>query len=443
MSFFFQRAEVLPGEPVQAPDGTILKYHDRRPTSYFSVFGKIQFRRPYFHTAGKAGICPLDAELSLPPNCYSYLLVDWANYCAVNEAYNEAISVLERILGIRLSKQALETGVDMNALEVDSFYEQKPIVCAKDEGTIMVVQVDGKGVPMKREEGEVKPARLGKGEKRGIKKEAVVTAIYTIEPYERTPEDLLYALLPDLADDSANNKDSKLKRPVPVAKEVRATMDGKDVAFEYLTGKVDQREGNHIKQRVALTDGAGALQDRVIEYFPSFTLVLDIIHTAEYLWDAANAYLGEKHPERTQWVGTQLLEILSGRTEGVIATLEGILANRSLSKAREKLVRKAAGYYRGNLPYMQYDQYLRKGWPIGTGVVEGACGHLVKDRMEGSGMRWTKQGAQSVLDIRAARLNKDWDDYQQHYRIIQHHRLYGFESNPPPIVENNISEKAA
>jgi len=361
----------------------------------------------------------------------------------VNEAYDEAISVLDRILGMKLSKQALETGVDMNASEVDRFYKQKLMPQPEDEGEIMVVQVDGKGVPMKREEAGVKSARLGKGEKRGTKKEAVVTAIYTIAPYRRTPEDVLYALLPDLADDTAKNKDSKPKRPVPVGKEVRATMDGKDVAFEYLTGKVDQREGKHIKQRVALTDGAEPLQDRVKEHLPSYTLVLDIIHTAEYLWDAANAYLGEKHSERTNWVGTQLLEILSGKTEGVITTLEGILANTSLSKDREKSIRTAIGYYKRNLPYMQYDQYLRKGWPIGTGVVEGACGHLVKDRMEGAGMRWTKQGAQSILDLRATRMNKDWDDYQQHYRIIQHYRLYGYYSNPPPIVENNASDRAA
>ncbi len=369
--------------------------------------------------------------------------MDWANYCAVNEAYDEAISVLDRILGIKLSKQALETGVEMNASEVDSFYEQKPSPRPEDEGEIMVVQVDGKGVPMKREEAGVKSSRLGKGEKRGTKKEAVVTAIYTIEPYKRTPQDVLYALLPDLEEDTAKIKDSKPKRPVPVGKEVRATMDGKDAAFEYLTGKVDQREGKHIEQRVGLTDGAGPLQDRVIEHFPSYTLVLDVIHAAEYIWDAANAYLGEKHPERTNWVGTQLLEILSGRTEGVITTLESILENTSLSKVREKSIRTTIGYYKRNLPYMQYDQYLEKGWPIGTGVVEGACGHLVKDRMEGSGMRWTKQGAQSILDLRAARVNKDWDDYQHHYRIIQHHRLYGFASNPPPIVENNASDRAA
>ncbi len=236
--------------------------------------------------------------------------------------------------------------------------------------------------------------------------------------------------MPDLADDTAKIKDSKAKRPVPGGKEVRATMDGKDAAFEYLKGKVDQREGNHIKQRVALTDGDDALQ-------------IDIIHTYGYLWDAANAYLGEKDPERTNWVGTQLLEILSGKTDAVIATLESILENTSLSRAREKPIRTTIGYYKQNLPYMHYEQYMKKGWPIGTGVVEGACGHLVKDRMEGAGMQWKKQGAQSILDLRATRMNKDWEDYQYYYRKRQHFQLYGSDSNPPPIIENNTSERAA
>jgi hypothetical protein len=77
---------------------------------------------------------------------------------------------------------------------------------------------------------------------------------------------------------------------------------------------------------------------------------------------------------------------------------------------------------------MRYDQYLAQGWPIGTGVVEGACGHLVKDRMEQAGMRWSKDGAQAVLDLRAVRLNGDWDAYWQFHRQQQHQRLYGAAS---------------
>lgn len=336
-------------------------------------------------------------------------------------------------MGIGIAKQALETAVEQNAVDVDEYYEKKPTPQVEEEGSIMVIQVDGKGVPMKGKQAEERSSRLGKGEKRTKKKEAVSTVIYTIAPYKRTPEEVVEALVPELA--GQKGKKTKKKRPVPVGKEVRATMDGKDVAFAYLKRKVEQRESEHIKDRVALTDGAPPLQDKAIKGFPSYTLVLDIIHATEYLWDAANAVYGEKHPKRIGWVSNELLQILSGETEQVIETLEGLIQEGSLSKSRKKAVKTTIGYYKRNLPYMQYDQYLANGWPIGTGIVEGACGHLVKDRMERSGMRWTKQGAQSILDLRATRMNKDWDNYQDFYRRCEHHRLYGSKSDPPSITE--------
>ena len=107
--FFVERASVRPSEPVYAADETELEYVDKRPTTYFSVFGKIRFRRHYFHALGHKGVCPLDAELSLPPRCYSDLLRDWVEHSATNESYTESLRGLNRILGISVSKQALET----------------------------------------------------------------------------------------------------------------------------------------------------------------------------------------------------------------------------------------------------------------------------------------------------------------------------------------------
>ena len=98
--FFVQRAAVRPQEPVYAPDGTRLTYQNKRPTTYFSVFGKIQFLRHYFHAPGQKGSCPLDAELSLPPHCYSDLLRDWAEFCTTDESYDESNRVLKRILAL-------------------------------------------------------------------------------------------------------------------------------------------------------------------------------------------------------------------------------------------------------------------------------------------------------------------------------------------------------
>ena len=153
--------------------------------------------------------------------------------------------------------------------------------------------------------------------------------------------------------------------------------------------------------------------------------------------------MGETHPQRTTWVGEQLLEILSGRTSGVIQTLENLAQDASLSIAQRETLNTTIGYYRRNLPYMRYDQYLTQGWPIATGVVEGTCGHLVKDRMERSGMRWTQQGAQAILDLRSVRVNDDWDEYQHFHRRRQHQRLYGSWPAAPPLAETLVLAQAA
>lgn len=443
--FFIRRATVRPSEPLYAADGTLLSYHSLRQTTYFSVFGKVQFPRHYFYTSGHEGICPLDAELGLPPRCYSDLLRDWAEYCTTNESYDESLHVLKRILGLSISKQALETGVQEDAVDVEAFYEQKDVPPRESEGSILVVQADGKGVPMVRSEPASPPARRGKGEKRTKKKEAVLTAIYTIEPYRRTPQDIVDALLRDMTGDEEAEaiSASRPQRPKPVGKEVRATLDGKKVAFERLVRRMAQRDGEHIRHRVALTDGAEALQNQVADKFSDFTLILDIIHGSEYLWEAGTAVLGETHPQRTAWVGEQLWQVLSGQTTTVIQILESLAQDPTLSSAQRKALHTTIGYYQRNGPYMHYDEYLAQGWPIGTGVVEGACGHLVKDRMEQSGMHWTKGGAQAILDLRAVRVNEDWDDYQELRRRRQHQRLYGVQSTAPPATEMLVLQEAA
>ena len=440
--FFVLRAAKRPQEPVKAADGTRLRYHSMRQTTYYSVFGKLQFRRHYYYAPGHEGLCPLDAELSLPPRCYSDLLRDWAEYCITDESYGESMRVIERILGLSISMQALETGVREDAADVDVFYEHKVIPPPDDEGSILVIQADGKGVPMVRDEPAHPPARRGKGEKRTKKKEAVVTAIYTIAPYHRTPEQVVAALMRESAADKASQEGttpSRSQRPTPMGKEVRATLKGKDVAVERLARRVAQREGEHVQHRVALTDGAEALQKRVLEKCPAFVLVLDIIHASEYLWDAANALLGETHPERNAWVREQLLQMLSGKTANVIQTLQELSQDPSLSPVQRQTLHTTIGYYQRNLPHMRYDQYLARGWPIGTGVVEGACGHLIKDRFEQSGMRWTPVGAQPLLDLRAVRINDDWDAYHDFRR----QRLYGARGMASPSTESIVLEMAA
>jgi hypothetical protein len=436
--FFVTRAAVRPAGPVLAPDGTPLRYHEQRSTTYYSVFGKVRFGRHYFTAPGQAGCCPLDAALSLPARSYSALLSEWGAYGATDASYRQSQTVIERILGVSLSVQALEASVVEAAGEVPAFYDQpaEPPAPAPD-ATILVVQADGKGVPMVQPSPAAPSVRLGKGQKRGKKKEAVVTGLYTIAPYRRAPQAVVAALLhdPDGPQVSA--------RPAPIEKELHATLEGKTLAMRHLVDRVARRQGPHIQHRVALSDGAEALQQQLVTHLPQHTLVLDIIHATAYLWDTANALLGETHPHRTVWVRHYLEPLVAGQADAVITALEEEANDPSWTAAQRQAVRRTVGYYRRNRPYMRYDEYLAQGWPIGTGVIEGACRHLVKDRMEQSGMRWTKAGAQAVLNLRAVRLNEHWDRYWQFQRQQQHRHLYGSSAPVPEGVESQALQWAA
>jgi hypothetical protein len=303
--------------------------------------------------------------------------------------------------------------------------------------TILVVPADGKGVPMVQPPTQAPSVRLAKGQKRTKKKEAVVTGLYTIVPHPRTPQDVVAALLQDA------DRPEPSARPQPVDKELQATLEGKAVAMSRLAPRVAQREGPHIQQRVALTDGAEALQQQLVSHFPAHALVLDIIHATEYLWDMDNALLGETHPQRPAWVRAYLQPLLAGQTDAVITALEAEGKDPASTGTQRQAVHRTVGYYRRNRPYMHYDESLARGWPIGTGVVEGACRPLVKDRLEQSGMRWTTDGAQAVLDLRAVRLNGHWDRYWPFHRHQQHQRWYGGSAPAPALAEARALEWAA
>ena len=435
--FFVTRAAERPAPPVRA-DGTPCPYHDCRPITYYSIFGKLRFARHYFSTPGVGGSCPLDATLSLPERCYSDLLREWAAFDATDASYRETQTGLERILGHHLSLQAIETNVLADALDVPAFYAQPPVPDTPlPLGSILVVQADGKGVPQVQALATAARERLGKGEKRSKKKEAVVTTVYTIAPYRRTPQDVVAALLHE---EPAAELPT---RPRPVEKEVHATLEGKAVALTRLQHRASQRLGAQIQGRVALTDGAEALQTQLQAHFPEYTLVLDIIHASEYLWQVANALLGERHPDRSAWMRTRLEQVLSGARDHVSAELEQLAEAPGVTEPQRKAVATTVGYYRRNAAFMHYDEYLARRWPIGTGVVEGACGHLVKDRMEQAGMRWTVAGAQAVLDLRAVRLNGDWDAYWQYHRQQQHQRRYGTARSVPELAEAQVLKQAA
>ena len=131
------------------------------------------------------------------------------------------------------------------------------------------------------------------------------------------------------------------------------------------------------------------------------TIVLDFIHVSEYVWKAGRALHGEVNPKLEGWEGEHLLSILRGRSGYVAGGIRRSATRRGLAGNARQAVDRGANYLLKNAGYLQYDQYLAKGFPIATGVIEGACRYLVKDRMEVTGARWSLAGAEAVLRLRA------------------------------------------
>jgi hypothetical protein len=416
--FFVMRSEACSRDPLQTASGATLAYQRDTRRSYYSIFGKLRLYRPYFYQKGVGGQIPLDAALGLGEDSYSDLLREVADYLGVYNVYHKSGDILGRLLGLKLSTGAIESNLEADAVDVESYYAQKPAPQPAEEAEILVIQADGKGVPMVLEVPSEPQVRLGKGQKRGRKKEAVVTSIYTIAAHHRTPQAVVDSFFRQTSTETGPNHCR------PHHKHIWATLDGKGAALARLAHQVARREGDHIRARVALCDGYEPLQTRLTHQFPDFTLILDFIHADEYLWAVANSLLGEQHPQRLDWMADHTLKLLSAQTQQLIASFQQMAQDQQYTPSQRAQLEKTAAYFQRNLPYMAYDQYLQRGWPIASGVIEGACRHFVKDRCELSGMRWTQTGVENLFRLRAVAENGDWDDYHLFRKRQRHLRLY-------------------
>jgi hypothetical protein len=384
--FFTMRAEQEARHKSDEVAGTDYRYIGQRERKYVSLFGDVSVRRGGYWRKGVGNQYPLDAALSLPERSFSDWVQERVSELTVSMTYEEAVTVFSKWLGWDLSKRSAEQVNADHADEVAVYYETRSTSETPASDTILVVSADGKGIPMTRQDSPPPEARRGRGEKKTAKKEATVTALYTIAPYKRDADDIIQALIPAYASENALLP----SRPKPSNKQVFGTLDGQQAAFEQLTRQVEHRDSEQITHHVALTDGNRGLKNRVQQDLPHFTLIVDIIHVTEYLWEAANTLLGETHPMRDLWMSDALRCLLEDDLDHLLNHLNYQMPR--LSERKQTTLTKVVNYLNNNRDFMHYQTYLANGYPIGTGVIEGACRHLVKDRFERAGMRWSKTG---------------------------------------------------
>jgi len=424
--FFAIRSELEAKPKKLEREGEVYEYIGQTKRNYVSVFGPVEVERAYYWKKG-GGKHPLDEELSLPERSYSDWVQEIVGELSVTRPEDEAVGLLKRWFKLSIPKRSAQHVIGEHAELVETYYAQSETPQVGEADTIIVALADGKGIRMNRKDSPPPEARRSKGKQKTAKKEAVVTGLYTISSYRRTSDDVIRALMPGHLPESQSET-----RPKPNGKQVFGTMKGKHTAVQHLAAQVAKRETAQLLDRVALTDGAIALQQRIEEYLPDFTLILDLLHVTGYLWKAANVLWNETDPYRECWMVDALRCLLEGQLDILLSHLKRQCAY--LSKAKRETLTQVINYLERNRPYMQYHLYLARGWPIGSGVIEGACRHLVKDRFELAGMRWSLKGAQEMLGLRAVYLNGDWDDFQRFRRIQVHEQRFA-SSHPVAFPE--------
>jgi hypothetical protein len=401
---------------------------ERHVRRYVSVFGELILTRVVYGSREGQRIerVPLDERLGLPQGEFSYVLEDWSQRLCLKESFAEAGQSLEMLLGLRLGTRALEGMNRAVAAYAPAFQASLEVPPPAEEGPLLVVTADGKGVPMRREaqEGPRPHHRRTKGEKANKKRMACVGAVYSIEPFVRKAEDIIDEVLRD---------EKAEQRPRPQHKHVWAEMareiggidvPAKESLFCQLYTESLLRNLGQDRPVICLLDGERALWDAQEVYFPESVGILDLFHVLERLWAVAHCFHAEGSDGAKRFVEHRLRDLLQGRVGYVISGLRKRLRTARLSSQRREVVRSAVEYLANNREHMRYDEYLGAGYPIGSGVAEGACRHLVKDRMEQTGMRWTVEGAQAMLHVRALYLNGQWEEYLA-FRVEQEQaRLY-------------------
>jgi len=428
MLFFQKKGLGYKGKTHIDKEGCKRSYHSTMTRDYLSIFGQISILRACYCKKGYHEIYLLDRELNLPSSSYSYVLQEWGSALGAEEPYEKAAHFLENILGMPLWGSSIETMMQASCLDVPVFYEERQSPETKTEEEILVATIDGKGIVMRKDEikketpvkrlkkmrtlgerQEKKKPSLKKQEKCGKKKMSTVIGAYMIEPHKRTAESFL--------------SKEKGKRPHPNNKVVQATLTGKEAAAKRLKKEIEKRDPEKKKKGVALVDGEHKLRALIKQYLPWFVIIIDIYHVMEYLWKGAHVFHKEGSLEAANWMTEKLTKLLLGKVNEVIEELKK--GSFSLGRGKSESLRKIITYLANGKEQMRYDIYLAEGYPIGSGVVEGACKNLVKDRMEQCGMRWTIAGAEAVLSMRSIQMNKMTESYWQYHLAQERKRLYG------------------
>ena len=443
------------GPRIEVEDGrTLYRSASVQERPVRTIFGEHSFAA-YVYSAGSKRpieLRPIDARLNLPPGKASYLLQEFSQLFCVEKAFAVGARQFEAVFGQKLSVDVLEDINRALGAQADRFLEGVPVPPPAEEGVILVATADGKGVPLVREGAAQVPA-FEQQERPGNRRMATLGCVYTVDPYVRTPEQIVAALFRD------DTVPQPADRPEACHKHYRAyfadagaagadALPGAYRTWTWLAEEVTARcrPGQPVVRLMDAQPSLWEASDACLEDFLTqretaggspVVDILDIIHVAGYVWKAAKAFYAHKEHQEA-FAQDRLLRILRGEVSGVVKGMRRMASERGLRGPALKDVRTTCNYFANNARRMRYDEYLRAGYPIASGVIEGACRHVIKDRMEHGGMRWPLAGAQAMLNVRCVCASSEWENFGRWRQAEQAERVHPFRA----VVANYQGFKA-
>lgn len=442
-------------DSVEGADGVTRAQLRERTRQLMTVFGEVEVKRLSYGAPGVESLSPMDASLNLPLESFSLGLRQRIAWEVSRGSYDDAVETIARTTGAKIAKRQVEQVAARSAADFDAFYELRQLRAigepppSPSKPEILVLSTDGKGVVMRKEDlrEETRKAaereekklkhRTSKGERPYRTRMAQVAAVYDVAPHVRRPADVVFDIkrLPE---------DARPQRPKPSNKRVWASVEEEArTVIEDAFAEAYSRDPSQQRPWAVLIDGAeaqlAAVQAAARKFGVEVTIVLDIIHVLERLWSASLSFCAEGTKEVEDWVSERFLAVLEGKASAVAAGMRRSATKRKLAASKRKAVDACAAYLLKYQEFMRYDAYLAVGLPIATGIVEGACRHLVKDRMDITGARWGLTGAEAILRLRALKSSGDFDEYWK-FHVEQeakrnHHDKYATSGGERPALE--------
>jgi hypothetical protein len=439
-----ERANLAVSRPVR---GTTVRVRVRHLET---EFGRVVNRRHGITELGAhAAQFSLDEQLNLPPDLYSYPLRERVADEARRGAWDQVIEqVNSHTAGHVPKRQAEQVAVEATQ-DFEAFYEQRPPPAndTLSSRALLVASCDSKGIRMRpealreatRKAAEEEQAEAVRGDPMAAKKlrlhdrrMALVTAVWEQEPHRRSARDILDNLRP--ASDVKARRRKKARRaraPSPFGKRLVASVEKNQTeGIAEMFDELDRRDPERTRKAIVLIDGEahqiGAIVTEEGNRGRELTLVIDIIHVLSYLWGAGFALCAKNTKKTEVWVTRFLGKLLTQPVESVTADIQRSLAQRRIPVAARKPIDDCVRYFTANAHWMRYAEFLAAGLPIATGVIEGACRHLIQDRLGITGARWGVAGAEAILKLRALHTNGDWDDYWRFHQQREAARNYAW-----------------